>query len=98
MSHTESKPTGQAAVLAQYRAESAQRNRQELAEIQERLARRYDDIGSCYETSLRLVRCARAAALTEQVTDDDAAGIVEVLSEAEDIMMIGYLRHLLRDE
>lgn len=97
MSHTESNLSAEEA-LAQYRAELEMTSEQQLDALLKRMTIRYDSVNMCFETSIRLVKCARIAARADEIDDDDAASIVEVLSQAEDIINVGYLRYLLRPE
>ena len=98
MLHQEKKPATAEEALATFRAKKEMTNQQRLDELLERMAMRYDSVGMCFETSIRLVRCARMAACADEIHDEDASSIVEVLSEAEDIMEVAHLRYLLRDE
>lgn len=77
-------------------ADIRQKNQDDLDYHLARIEFLTEDINTCFETGLGLLRCAQLASITGDLDEENAGAISQVISLAEDVFHVAYSRHMLR--
>lgn len=78
-------------------ADTRQQNQDDLDYHLARIQFLTEDINTCFETGLGLLRCAQLASITGDLSEENAGAISQVISLAEEVFHVAYSRHMLRE-